>query len=241
MGLLKYSAIGITKISGKIGGTVFAFNRYGNYARNYAKPTNPKTDLQTQNRNRFGAIASSFRTLTTAQFQAWKEWGNRHPVINAIGDSVPLSPLGAFMSVNQNRIQTGLGGLVKVPEQDIEMPGMAFDQVTFMDDGDATIDLVFTESVDASTFAVGLSMYMVPVGQNLDFGSVFNLYGFTIHKEVPAGTAVSIDENDLNPEFVNLFTGADPGQVIYLRAKLYAKSGQATPEITTRTLLVHTE
>lgn len=51
-------------LAGKLGSTVFARNKSGQYVRQYVKPTNANTGIQNGNRSRFSSAASGFASLT---------------------------------------------------------------------------------------------------------------------------------------------------------------------------------
>ena len=64
MAKIKLSAIGITNISGKSGGSVFAHNKNGNYVRRLGIATQPQTAKQTLVRGVFGLFSRMWSDLT---------------------------------------------------------------------------------------------------------------------------------------------------------------------------------
>lgn len=102
MALIKLSSIGITNLSGKAGGSVYAHNRGGNYIRNFVVPSNPKTALQAAARAAFGALSSAWRSLTQEARNAWKEAATSFPYINRLGEQKIMSGLNLYVSLNRN-------------------------------------------------------------------------------------------------------------------------------------------
>lgn len=102
MALIKLSSVGITNISGKAGGSVYAHNRGGSYVRNFAVPSNPQTEAQMAARAIFGSFASQWRTLSAAVQKAWREAAPSFPVKNPFGDERILSGNALFQQLNRN-------------------------------------------------------------------------------------------------------------------------------------------
>lgn len=98
---------GISDISGSIGGTTFARNRGGAYARQRVKPLNPRSNDQANTRNRFGINSTGWRNLTEAARLSWVGWAATHPVLNRLGEAVILSGAQAYSQVNNNRTFCG--------------------------------------------------------------------------------------------------------------------------------------
>lgn len=59
-------------LRGKLGGTVYSANRYGEYARQYVKPVNPNTLAQATARGNFSEAVGLWHSLTTTQKDAWQ-------------------------------------------------------------------------------------------------------------------------------------------------------------------------
>lgn len=107
MAKIKLSAIGITAISGKIGGTIFSKNKGGIYVKNYTKPSNPMSEKQTGMRRQFGFVASLWKTLTEPQKLGWKQKGLEMSKSDVFGDQKNYTARGAFVAVNYNRLHGG--------------------------------------------------------------------------------------------------------------------------------------
>ena len=108
MAKIKLSAIGITAIRGTIGGTTFSANKGGIYVKNWAKPSNPMTPAQTRLRNMFGSVVRSWKELTASEVNDWDAYAQGRTTTDVLGESRTMSPRGAYISVNQNRLHVGL-------------------------------------------------------------------------------------------------------------------------------------
>lgn len=88
--------------SGSRANVVASRNRFGQYYRTRAIPTQPRTAKQQDNRATFGNLATYWsQTLTDGQRILWRNWADTHPVVNSLGVTVVLTGLQAFISVNQ--------------------------------------------------------------------------------------------------------------------------------------------
>jgi hypothetical protein len=96
MGLVKFGG-GVAAISGKIGGTVFAFNRAGSYARNWKMPVNPQTSRQQTVRGNLATAAAAWESLTASQRSGWNAYAASVPVMNRLGESKYLSGFNMFL------------------------------------------------------------------------------------------------------------------------------------------------
>lgn len=127
MALLKLGPA-ISSISGSIGGTTFARNKSGAYARQRTKPVNPNSVRQVAVRAIMSACRTIwFGTLTAAQRAAWALYANNVPMINRLGDTVNLSGYNMFTRSNAAKINAGLAAetdaptTFSLPEQDTNL------------------------------------------------------------------------------------------------------------------------
>lgn len=135
MALIKLTAV-VDNISGKLNGSVFARNKGGHYIRSKSNPTNPKTIDQTDNRVRFGQLASEWRGLAEGTRRAWNNIAPDFPYQNRLGDTKILSGFSLFQKLNNNKRLAGATptGLSLAPQA----------PVTFAD----PIDLTAIVSID---------------------------------------------------------------------------------------------
>lgn len=110
MALVKFGG-GITQMTGSIGGTTFARNRYGNYARARTKPTNPNTAGQQAVRASLAELTVRWaQTLTAGQRTAWNLYGSNVVMTNRLGESIQLSGFNHF--IRSNSWLARLGGTI---------------------------------------------------------------------------------------------------------------------------------
>lgn len=95
MALIKSSLL--SSIRGSIGGTTYATNRYGMYARNRTTIANPNTGNQIAARGALGNSAQAWRNLTAEQQLGWINYAAATPVPNRLGDMIHMSGINAYV------------------------------------------------------------------------------------------------------------------------------------------------
>lgn len=107
MALIK-SAV-LSAISGSIGGTTFARNRAGSYARNRSIPVNPNSTGQISARTTMANLVSAWATeLTAAQRAAWDSYAAAIPWLNRVGETTYLTGQNHYIRSNAARLAHGL-------------------------------------------------------------------------------------------------------------------------------------
>lgn len=228
MAKIKFSAIGITNMSGKSGGSVFAFNRAGSYVRRWAKPTNPMSDLQTAVRQAFGASARAYGALTEAQRNAWKQFGIDNPRVDRLGDSRAMQAMQAFISANQNRHTIGLPA-VDEPVQNaytipaFEITGLNIDTATI---SEFDLDLLGLYASPVAGLTAVVSLAVTGSASGKSYGSVVNDYGHAQNYGITAaGTTLTITQQITD-------AGVVAGQRVFIKVELYNTAGQKSEGIT---------
>lgn len=236
MAKIRMSAIGISQISGRIGGSVFAHNRGGMYVRNNGKAVNPQSAKQTALRSIFGMVAQAWGQLSEAQVRAWNFYGQENPKTDVFGESRPQSGFGAFVSCNQNRLHAGFPGLLLMPREKIVIPSVGFNNVVVdvTTPANSEVDLAFGGSVVANEVIASLGYAIVKAGQNRGFGSVKNKFANRIRKAIPAGSTLQFDDTDLAP----LLGSVEAGDKVFFQLHLHTMDGQKSNEVTDSTIVV---
>lgn len=108
MAKIKMSSVGITAISGKAGGSVFSRNRGGAYVKNFVKPSNTFSEFRQAVRSAFGALASTWRTLTDAQRNSFFEQAPFYKKLDVFADLKTLSPMALYQKLNLQLANAGL-------------------------------------------------------------------------------------------------------------------------------------
>jgi len=99
--LVKFGG-GVSAMSGKLGGTVFARNKTGAYSRNWVKPINTNTTKQQAVRNEFATLIAGWKDLTKAQQQLWEDMTPQYPYTNRIGESSTYTGQQLYNHLNMN-------------------------------------------------------------------------------------------------------------------------------------------
>lgn len=85
--------------SGSVGARTSSHNRSGQYVRQRAIPTQPRTASQIAARSRLTTAAAAWRGLTGAQQAAWNAFAQSFTVVNSLGTSIHLTGLQSFTKV----------------------------------------------------------------------------------------------------------------------------------------------
>jgi hypothetical protein len=94
--------------SGRIGPVVYVNGRYGQHARTYVIPRNPRTPRQQCCRGAFAAVSSRWRALTPEQRAAWSLAAYSKYAKSTDGRKVPLNGYNYFVSVGTKRANLNL-------------------------------------------------------------------------------------------------------------------------------------
>lgn len=225
MAKIKLSAIGITNISGKSGGSVFAHNKNGNYVRRLGIATQPQTAKQTLARSIFGVISRMWGNLTQAQREAWKSFGAENPKTDQFGDSRPLTGRQAFISVNSN-LQT----LSLTPISSPVFTNIAFPSVqSFGGNIKFTAGGAIDEAiVNAQLFGTDPDVYFVlsvaVVSSGADYGTAKNKY-----VQIATGLGSALNSKDIATELTAL--GVTQENNVYLKVEFVAINGKKSPMV----------
>jgi hypothetical protein len=124
MGQIKTSAL-ISDITGKVGGNVFARNRYGLSVRSFTAPVNVNSTLQQAARSAMASLVERWSsTLTSSQREAWTLYADSVAMQNKLGETMYLTGQNHFVRANAVLVQNGLTPVddgpttFELPEQD---------------------------------------------------------------------------------------------------------------------------
>lgn len=96
------------EMSGSKGGTTFARNRFGAYARQRTKPVNPSTERQQAQRSIFALLTNLWNTtLTQAQRDAWDLYAANVPMLNRLGQVINPTGFNHYCRSNSLILQVG--------------------------------------------------------------------------------------------------------------------------------------
>lgn len=210
MALVKFGG-GVSALSGKIGGNVFARNKAGAYARNWAKPTSTPTIAQTQNRARFGNQSALWGALTSAQRDAWNAAATGTQELNRLGD--PYVPTGRqkFLQANNQLVVVGQPQIDDVPVDFVPPEINPLLTISAAEVAGAMDEILLSiTGVDATkVYSIEATGQMPNIKQNLT--NVYRFLGFK------AGSAGTIDLTAFWSDYYGA-TAAE-GNVIWWRLK----------------------
>lgn len=102
--------------SGSQGQTTASRNRYGQYNRQRATPTQPRTAAQLAVRSSLTAVSQAWRGLTDEQRLAWDGYAAAHPRTDTLGQTITLTGSQVFNAVNILNLQAGIAIQETVPD-----------------------------------------------------------------------------------------------------------------------------
>lgn len=115
--LVKFGG-GVTQMSGSIGGTTFARNRFGNYGRARTKPVNPNSPSQVVVRSALSYLTERWNgALMAAQRTAWETYAQAVSMKNRIGEVVNLTGFNHYVRSNMINKQLGLAIVDDAPTE----------------------------------------------------------------------------------------------------------------------------
>lgn len=219
MAKIKLSAIGITNISGKSGGSVFAHNKNGNYVRRLGIATQPQTAKQTLARSIFGVISRMWGSLTVDQREAWKQFGAEHPKTDQFGDSRPLTGRQAFISVNSNLQTLGAPPLSTPLFTRVDFPSVTdfSGVITFQSIGVIEEAVISADLIGGSS-NINFVLSAAVVSSGADFGTAKNKY-----TQLAVGASGNLESLDIGTELTAL--GATQYHNVYLKVEFIAPNG----------------
>ena len=93
---------------GRKDSVIYSTGRYGNVAREFVPPYNPRTPQQQSHRSNVRAVTGRWRTLNDEQRAAWGAAVANKYIVTKTGRRVRLSPYHLFVSLNVGRADLGL-------------------------------------------------------------------------------------------------------------------------------------
>ena len=235
---IKWSAIGITNASGTSGGTTFAHNRGGAYARRWAKPVNAQTSRQTAMRSLWGAVAQMWGQLSQEEVNAWNAAGENVTVTDGFGNSHIMTGNTYFMRVNQNRTH-GMGmPITRIPLPLVALPNASFDTETIdlrsSTPTQVAVSLSLENGTPGAQITASIGFTIVSPNSNKGYGSVKNKFNQRIRRTVVLDAAgnntVTIANTD--PDLLAILGGASNGSKVYLQVHTHSQAGQKSNPVT---------
>jgi hypothetical protein len=101
--------------SGSQGQTTASRNRFGQYDRQRAMPTQPRSAAQLAVRAAFAAASAEWKALTDAARLAWKSYAESVSLVDSLGQVYFLTGHQMFVSVNRSSDAAGIGLILTAP------------------------------------------------------------------------------------------------------------------------------
>ena len=127
--------------SGRKGMVVYFNGRYGNVARDYVCPRNPRTAEQQRHRDNVRAVTGCWRTLTPEQRAAWCDAAANKYFADETGRPVRLNGYHVFVSVNVRRADLDLPQFDLPPAEPVFSPNPVAELVITNTGGSITLKL----------------------------------------------------------------------------------------------------
>jgi len=206
MALLKLSGV-VTKISGKIGGSVLGTSVNGSYIRQNAYSIkNPSPSQQIQ-RTKIYQVPQEWVNSTALQKSNWLTETVNYPYVNRVGDSVFYTAYQLFNYINQNRLLINLALIANPPVY--SAPSVIVYSITALPP--STLNLIYSAVSVTDTLVI----YATPPRP---MGTAYNpsLLKFVEYYDsvVVAGT------RNFGTNYNNLFGNFSTGQAIYVVVKV---------------------
>ena len=183
MAIVKFG-VTVVGVRGTVGGLTFSENKAGPFVKQWAKGSNPKTQLQTSQRSLLAQMPSAWRDLSNAERAAWDTFAAlpAQDLINPLGETYSISGFGWFAKINIRLLAVGRPIRDPVPVQarpsapaitDLEFPFLdgetAFVQYAsgeFDPDFDLILQVAQAASVGRSAPPSGFAEYVTTQGPN---------------------------------------------------------------------------
>lgn len=161
--------------SGSQADTTASRNRFGQYLRTRAMPTQPRTAAQLAVRSNLTEVSAAWRGLTDAQRVAWNAYAQAHPRTDSLGQSVKLTGHMAFNAVNVLNLLIEVAIQTAVPDD----TAIATPEISVDDNSHTTFSLVTSAAVPNDTKIVVYASPPLSPGRsfNGDFRIVNHVMG----------------------------------------------------------------
>ena len=127
--------------SGRKGSVVYLNTRYGKVAREYVRPSNPRTPEQQDHRNNVRAVSGRWRTLTPEQHAAWRMAAANNDFVTETGRRVRPTGYNLFVSLNTRRADLDLHQFDLPPAEPVFSPNPVAELVITNTGGKITLKL----------------------------------------------------------------------------------------------------
>jgi hypothetical protein len=92
---------------GSVGGMTASRNTMGAYMRAKASPVQPRTETQQKRRYALQKLTREYQDLTSTQIEAWNDFASNWPITDVFGDSISITGLDWYVSLNSRLAALG--------------------------------------------------------------------------------------------------------------------------------------
>ena len=198
-----YTSVAMKKLdvpqSGSQGMTTASRNRFGQYNRQRAMPTQPRTGAQQAVRANLTAVSKAWAGLTDAQRMAWDTYGTAHTHTDSLGQAVSLTGHQSYVGVNGLNLAAGAGIQTAPPDgSPTEAPTLTASAITA-----AGLSITVDAAVPATARIVAFAS--PPMSPGRSFNGDFRKINAVVGSAAPA--QVVITAALLGAKFGSLITG----------------------------------
>jgi hypothetical protein len=211
---------GISAMSGKLGGTVYARNRGGLYARSLAVPLQPDSPAQTEKWQIWQNSADAFASLNAEQLERWNTYAEQVTASNRLGDPIKLTAQQIFTELYTNASLVGDTPLV-VPPACTNRPTVqsVFGLIVTASGGQVErFRINHLDAVDTSEAGVWVLISAAAI-QRPTVRNVNNQFRIITTRTAPSGTM------DIFDDYISRFDKlAEPGQLAHVKIRPIANA-----------------
>lgn len=215
---------------GSVGGLTYTKGRFGAVARIKVSPVQPRTASVLTQRGLLALLSKRwFSTLTDAERLGWVALAIANPRTNVFGNSITLTGLQMYASVNRNIQQTGQP-IIDTAPANLDVDGLS--TLSFVPDSVAgTIDVTFTPTpTPANHFQIYEATLQVNAGRN---------FVSSYYRQVEVEGPVTASPNDIFADYIAVWGALRLGQKITLKvSQVNSTNGaKSTPLVATATVV----
>lgn len=194
---------------GSVGGATYTKGRFGAVLRIKVSPVQPRTGRVLNVRGLFSTLAKSWaNTLTDAQRAGWNSLAAANPRTNVFGNSITLTGLQLYESVNRNIQITG-AALIAAAPANLDVTNLLTITPTAAD-GANTFSVAFTATPLAA------ADYLV-VHASGPFNAGRSYFGSKL-KQIFVGAAASVSPANIHAAYIAIFGDLRATNKIQVRA-----------------------
>lgn len=193
---------------GKINGIVYSKNKFGSYTRRKVTPANPNSPAQSAVRSSLSVLAKNWSgLLTAAERAAWISFAASYPRTDVFGNSIVITGLNMYISLNQRLNQIGSALIATPPPSNIVTP-LTFDFTSYTaasSGNNITIPITGGGGTDTNVYVFGQKP--LPAGKI----PTTSLFRFLLTSTTPGTFPTNLQ---IGTAFKNKFGAWSPGQNI---------------------------